>query len=686
VTPSVTWFNQFWQDLQPTPGRLGVSLRIVLATILTLIFLMTWQIPLSAFGLYMVFLLGRDSPSVSMRGGIASIFTLAAAIVTELAVVILTDNSPMARVLSIAAVAFLAAMVMRATTIPSNGVTWGFMFCTLIANWEFHAPAEALVKNSLWLVGAGAVAVACSVAVEYMFGATNPVARLHDQLQARYRALENLFTLIANRAAPEKVSAATIQVSRLAASGQGPMQDLYNAIVDRDLDPGALPIGSRVHISMLAQLMDNSAAFASQHPIVSDPDTAQRCARIAAECHQLAFPDASISQRQPDSNPQPATILLDRVEATLHTIRGMPQQDGSAKGKELIALPARKVPLLVPGGLRNQDNVAFALKLSLSATVCYIFYHAVDWAGISTCVTTVFFTALGSTGASKQKLAFRILGAAIGGLIFGIGATALLFPLMDSITSLAVLTAVIAFIAAWCGTGRRFNYVGLQIALAFYFVAFEGFGPPTELAPARDRFVGILVALVVMWFVFDQMWPVRTITIMRRDVASVLRSDAKLLQLGEAGQPRSEELREANTLRDEVGKKVAGLRSMNDAVEYEFGVDTEQHLHASQAILRTAFVAVAMFWNQLVILHSAEDEDFLRDPTLIEMRRAFAAELNTMADAVSRKATYKPALAGSFVDGSIFDHPRYGEYVRNTVNRFGELQEIVLSLNGESSA
>jgi hypothetical protein len=31
-------------------------------------------------------------------------------------------------------------------------------------------------------------------------------------------------------------------------------------------------------------------------------------------------------------------------------------------------------------------------------------------------------------------------------------------------------------------------------------------------------------------------------------------------------------------------------------------------------------------------------------------------------------------------------HPRYGEYVRNTVNRFGELQGIVLSLNGESSA
>jgi multidrug resistance protein MdtO len=682
----MVWINQFWQDLQPTPGRLGTSLRIVLATTLTLILLMTWQIPSAAFGLYMVFLLARDSPSVSLRGGIVSLITLAAAVATELAVVILTDNSPMSRVLSVGAVTFLAGMMMRATTIPNNGVTWGFIFCTLIATWELHAPAEALVKNSLWLVGAGAVAVGCSVAVEYIFGATNPAARLQEQLQTRYTALENLFTVIGSRAPREELSAATVQVVRLAASGQAAMQEFYNAIVDRNLDPGALPIGSRVQITMLAQLVDISAAFASQHPVVSDSETAERCARIAAECHQLAFPDASTVERQAGFKPGPPSTLLDRVETMLHTIRDMPQHDRSTSGKDLIALPAKKVPLLIPGGLRNQDNLAFSFKLSLSATICYIFYHAVDWPGISTSVTTVFFTALGSTGASKQKLSFRILGAAIGGLVFGIGATALLFPQMDSITSLVVLVGAIAFIAAWCGTGRRFNYVGLQIALAFYFVAFEGFGPPTELAPARDRFVGILVAFVVMWFIFDQMWPVRTVTVMRRDLASVLRGDASLLQLGDASQPRSEKLRQANALRDQVGKTVAGLRTMNDAVEYEFGVNRELHLHSSQTILRAAFSAVAMFWNQFVVFHSAEDEDFLRDPRLIEMRRAFATELNTMAEAVAQKTTYKPALASSFSDGTILDHPRYGEYVRNTVNRFRDLQGIVSSLNGESSA
>jgi multidrug resistance protein MdtO len=96
---------------------------------------------------------------------------------------------------------------------------------------------------------------------------------------------------------------------------------------------------------------------------------------------------------------------------------------------------------------------------------------------------------------------------------------------------LAILIAIIAFIAGWIAGGSRFNYVGLQLAFAFLLVAFEGFSAPTELAPARDRFVGILFAIIVMWFVFDQLWPVRTVTAMRWALGNVLRSGASLLLL-----------------------------------------------------------------------------------------------------------------------------------------------------------
>jgi len=257
----VTWPDRLWQDLQPTPGRLSTSLRIVLATVLTLILLMTWQIPAAAIGLYLVFMVSRDSPAVSLRGGILSMLTLSAAVGAVLGVVGLTDNEPTARVVSVGAVGFVVGMVMRATTLSGLGTIFGFIYCFLIANWGFHVPADTQVRGSLWVISAGAVAVACSVAVEYSFGVASPVDRLQQQLQIRYKALDNLFKLMAEGVTAEQLSAATNQVTRLAASGQTAMQELYNSVVDRNLDPSPLPIGSRVHITMLAQLMDLSATF-----------------------------------------------------------------------------------------------------------------------------------------------------------------------------------------------------------------------------------------------------------------------------------------------------------------------------------------------------------------------------------------------------------------------------------------
>jgi multidrug resistance protein MdtO len=329
--------------------------------------------------------------------------------------------------------------------------------------------------------------------------------------------------------------------------------------------------------------------------------------------------------------------------------------------------------------------VAFALKLSLCATICYIFYHAVDWTGMSTCVTTVIITALSTRGAINQKLAQRVLGCMIGGLVLAIGATAFLFPHMDSITSLVVLVAAVSFLSAWCATGRRFSYVGLQVALAFYLVAFQGFGPPTELAPARDRFAGILVGLIVMWIVFDEIWPVRTLTVMRRRLDSVVRNTATVLTLGTARQPRDEDLRHADALRNQVGKTVAELRTLNDAAEFEFGSDRQHQTDTGHVILRAAFAAAAMFWNELAFLRSIDDENCLNEPRLIEMRRALAAELNRMSETVAHEDTYVPATVSSLLSPDILEQSCYSDHVRNTRDRFYELVSVISNLNSPSA-
>jgi multidrug resistance protein MdtO len=435
---------------------------------------------------------------------------------------------------------------------------------------------------------------------------------------------------------------------------------------------------------MLAELMDNSAAFGLQSETRDDPDVRQRCARVAEQCDRLIPAAVPQSEKRLDLGPQTTNTLLDRVEATIHSILVMPVDLGPAKNKELAVLPSRNVPFLIPGAIKDKDNVAFALKISLCATLCYIVYNAIDWPGLSTSVTTVMVTGLSTTAAMKQRFTFRILGSLIGGLILGLGTIVFLFPYMDSITSLIVLMAPIAFLASWIAGGARFNYIGLQVAFAFYLVVFLDFGASTELAPARDRFVGILFAVVVMWFVLDQIWPVRTVTAMRRVLGTVLRSGASLFLLLDDIKQHDLVLRETDGLRDRLGKNISALRTMSEGVEYEFGVDREQHLRSSELILQISITAAALIWNQIAVLHDEQEIGFWAEPGLVEMRRKLAGHLTVMADAIARKTGFPSEDSASLASPSLLNSEHNGEYTRNTIARYEDLQNLASALSREA--
>jgi multidrug resistance protein MdtO len=379
----------------------------------------------------------------------------------------------------------------------------------------------------------------------------------------------------------------------------------------------------------------------------------------------------------------PEPTLLDRVDLVLHDIISMPMKGDSAPSKKLIALPSRQVPFLIPGALRQPQTIAFALKISLCGTLCYIISLAVGWPGISTSIITVFITGLGTSGAIKQRLIFRLAGSVIGGLIFALGATVFLFPHMDSITSLVLLTAAVTFFSAWMVGGRQFNFVGVQTAFSFDLVVFAGFSAPTELAPARDRLIGILLALVIMAFVFDQIWPVRNVTAMRGSLATILRGLAALLRHSLAAHTPAEFLGPADSFRDLVGKTVANIRTMNDSIEYEFGVDRIQHQHAGDTILRASLTAVAYFWNGYAVLHREEDRDFLAEPGLIKLRSILADGMDAMAQSVTHKTDLAVVDPETLIDPSLLTHPRYGEYTQNAIARFHELQNFVVQLKNQ---
>ncbi len=165
--------------------------------------------------------------------------------------------------------------------------------------------------------------------------------------------------------------------------------------------------------------------------------------------------------------------------------------------------------LFVPDAFANPNHVRFGLKVTLAAMSCYIIYMALDWPGIRTAFITCCFIALESTGATIRKARLRLVGCAIGGLI-GFLSIMYLIPHMQSIVSLALLTAAGTAIAGWVAAGsQRIAYAGLQIALAFFMCIFQGFAPDTDFNTIRNRLVGIVLGILATSVVFYSLWPER---------------------------------------------------------------------------------------------------------------------------------------------------------------------------------
>jgi multidrug resistance protein MdtO len=647
------------------------TLRLVLATVVALVVMLVLQVPNQAFGLYVILVISNENPAITLRIGIGLFVSICLVILISLTVVNLTDNDPMARLVSLAAMTFVAGMIATATSLPALGSGWGVIFGLAIGYWESHAPADRLVKNTLWLLAAFTVGISVSIAVAYVFSSRSLVVGLAGQLRLRYRALAVMFAAYASDdVTEERRRFAAEAVSRLAAEGHREMLDTFRQIVDRHLPHDIFPSDVQNQIVALAELMDNAAAFGLQN---ANPDVniQGRCKVIAQRCDHLARglrPDPNSAAFPSDGVP---ATHLERAERTLLSIGLGQSADPSPTEPETLSL--KHVPFLIPEAVRARENIIFALKISLCATICYIITYAIDWPAISTSVTTVMVAGLMTTGATKQRLIYRLIGVIAGGFILGLGAEIFLFPFMDSITALTVVVGAIAFLAAWIREGPRFSYIGIQIAFAFYLVALSGSGAPTRLAPARDRFVGVMLAVVVMWFVFDQIWPVRTLVQMRRVVASILKDAASVVALFDDQVPRSAYVKESQVLRDRLAKELSRVRALFEEARYELGLDRRRQLHTSETLLQMSMTAVALVWNHAVSLGASFDRDVHRRPALVKLRRAVTTGLSSIADAIEKEHEIH--------EEQLVADESESEYVRLLVARFNELRSLSLSLD-----
>jgi multidrug resistance protein MdtO len=289
--------------------------------------------------------------------------------------------------------------------------------------------------------------------------------------------------------------------------------------------------------------------------------------------------------RSADTLRSHAVPLLGELE---ETVRLIPEAFAGAQSLSAYAprTPGHAPParLFVPDAFADPKHIRFALKGCLAASLCYVIYLALDWPGISTAVITCFLTALSTIGSSHQKQLLRIAGAITGGAL-GLAAQIFILPSVDSITGFMLLFLVITFVGAWFMTSSpRLSYFGVQLAYAFYIINLSDFKIQTSLTEGRDRVVGILLGLAMMWLVFDQLWGAPAGVAMKRAFISTLRALAKMAREPLSGN-RPTAIEQSYALRESVNTGFNNVKALADGVLFEFGSSRQQDLALRSRIL-----------------------------------------------------------------------------------------------------
>jgi multidrug resistance protein MdtO len=281
--------------------------------------------------------------------------------------------------------------------------------------------------------------------------------------------------------------------------------------------------------------------------------------------------------------------------------------------------------------------------------LCYIIYNGVDWPGISTAVTTCFLTALSTVGSSRQKQVLRISGALVGGFLIGMGSQIFILPYLDSIAGFTLLFVVVTAFASWFMTSSaRLSYFGVQIAVAFYLIHLNSFAIEPSLSIARDRVVGILLGLIMMWLVFDQLWGASAVSDMRRAFLSAVRLLAEF-----AREPISRDYNVAAersySLREAINNNFDGVRASADGVLFEFGPSRQQDLawrsrfRQWQPQLRLLFITEIALWK-----YRARLPGFELPHSIGPAQRAFDDQLARALEAIADRIEGRPSRVGLF--------------------------------------
>lgn len=578
------WFPQFLrQELAPYPGRGAVVARMVIAATLTMIILVTFRIPGGAVGALCAFILSRENLRSTAKSAVVIVvaFVIGALFIPVGARMF--ASTPFTHFLWEAVSLFLIFFLLRTLQNFALAIGLGLVGTNILSIWYVSGPAEHNVELTLWQVLGAAIGAVVTFSVEAVFHFFSNSDELDDGLSSR---LTQMQLMLQSYAAGEPIPQATSRaLTQYAVVGVGSLR----RYVLRSSYGTLERMQKSTLVSLTGRSVDFAAALVSSTPEF-DSALRQRAAILAPRVAEIR--DTVVTKRlppawEPASVPNTSTPLFNELESMIATMFAALRSSSSIDPRmEILEAPESANRIFVEDAFTNPEHLRFVLSGTLAAMLCYILYIGMDWPGISTSVTTCVLTAVSNIGSSRQKQVLRLAGAVLGGFVFALGSQIFILPYIDSITGFAVLFASVTAVAAWVTTSSsRLSYAGLQIALAYYLIMLSEFRIQLSLSVARDRAVGVLLGVSMMWLVFERFYNrpaademvhvfIRTLRLMATFVSeSGIGADAETVVL-------------IRKQRDQVFRYFGEVNAQADAVPFETGPQRAGHMAARDRIRR----------------------------------------------------------------------------------------------------
>jgi multidrug resistance protein MdtO len=596
----VSFSEMFWDSLKPFPGRGRITLRLAVACTLVVLVNYTFRMPFQDLMPFFVLFVTKEEKVTTIVTALLVLIAATLAIAVAILIYKATGDRAELRIPGIALEIFIGMFLFRVLSIGAIGWILGFVVAaTQSLVYLFPSPEET-VHQFLWFWVAVALSVAIAWLANLLLFPISPVLLLQREFVTGWHA----------------VSAATEQLatSQFSTGAQflrplvkyGPNRSLkllkLSLIEARDLRGKQVQL--RRMILSLDKIIRLIFSYAKARPKFSTPiATATRETAILDGLKKEAqrFHQEFEAGRVPSyTGTRPAMETdgeigprLQEAASTMQDLAGGDEEESENHPQKAAA--RHKPSLFVADAFTNPRHAQFAIKVTLAGMLGYLFYTASDYYGIHTVFYTPLIIALASTGATIHKGFLRIVGCIIGGAL-GLICSIWVIPRFETLGTFLLIVFCVHGLAAWIAAGNdRISYVGLQIALAFDLGFLQGYGPPDNIDPLRDRFIGIVLGICIVTTVFAVIWPESADLSARERLAAGLRSIARLLRAGRGNNGSQNRGSQREQLEIEIASRVSEANSYEEQAAFEdliHGSTTAEGAKLGDAIAATEEIYV----------------------------------------------------------------------------------------------